>query len=440
MKPKKYKIQPKGNSYDGSSEYIEKQNHSIIIIIAIGLIGITIGLIIYRSLRSKTCNNIEKLILTNAENYAEKNNLLPEIEGESITINIDDIFKNETLKPSLKEQTCSGTIKFTKYKEEYIKTFDITNCNYCSTNTRYQKWSKETNKKPSSKYLIDVIPYYNYYEISSYRSAWSNWIPEDELGEIDENYFVALPKDKNQLPNIPEEANITDYEKDDETWYSYRDKKWKYYQDKGGNYSDFFSEQPNGYSKKDTSTEISTEWTEWSLDYPEKKSYRTIGTTTGYRWYYEKKGKKIYWNSGNYTPEQPDKKYDKKEEVTTTMYRYKDKKWRWYNGEKRSYTGYVSVPSSSAYNKCDEGLLIYTDWSIYTDKNRLDNTNSWYREQKEKTYSRFRTLYTMKSFLKLDKYVDKQEFEKTLNDNIPNLVKQENFQIDIHYKFKYRKK
>ncbi len=440
MNLKKYKKRPKGNSYDGSSEYIEKQNHSIIIIIVIGLISLAIGLIIYQSNKGKTCNNIEKLILTRAEKYAEKNNLLPKIEGDSITLNIDEIFKDETKKPTIKEQTCSGTIKITKYKKEYIKTFDITNCNYCSTNNRYQKWSKETDKLPSKKYLIDVIPYYNYYELANYRSAWSNWIPEDELGEIDKDYFVALPKDKTKLPTIPEEATIIEYEKDDQTWYSYRDKKWKYYQDKGGNYSDFSSEQPDGYSKKDTSTEISTEWTEWSPDYPEKKSYRTIDTTTGYRWYYEKGKKKIYWNSGSYTPEQPDKKYDKKEETTISLHRYKDKKWRWYNGEKRNYTGYVSVPSSSTYNKRDEELLIYTEWSSYSDKNHLDDTNTWYREQKEKTYSRFRIPYSMKSFLKLDKYVNKQEFETTLNDSMENLTNLENIQVDIKYKFKYRKK
>lgn len=190
MKIGKLKIQPKGNSYDGTTEYVEKKNHTLIIVAIFLIIVIVIGLIVYYVSRSNKCNNIENMILNQTLTYAENNDLLPTVEGESITLNIDDVFLEETLKPMLEEKICSGTVKITKYKDEYIKTYDITNCNYCSTDKRYKKWSKEVNKKPSNRYVIDVIPYYNYYEISYYHSAWSNWIPEEEVGEVDEKYKV----------------------------------------------------------------------------------------------------------------------------------------------------------------------------------------------------------------------------------------------------------
>ena len=46
----------------------------------------------------------------------------------------------------------------------------------------------------------------------------------------------------------------------------------------------------------------------------------------------------------------------------------------------------------------------------------------------------------MKSFLKLDSYVTRDEFEQLLQDTIPELNKRTDIEIDITYKFKYRKK
>jgi len=308
MKLKNFKIQPKGNSYDGSNEYVEKKDHSIIIIATFIILVIIIAIIIFKVSRSNTCNDVEKMILDQAHLYATNNNLLPTVEGESITLNVDDVFSEETLKPMLEEKICGGSVKITKYKDEYIKTYDITNCGYCSTEERYKNWSNEVDKKPSSKYLVDVIPYYNYYDVSYYHSSWSSWISEDDIGELDEKYHVALPLKETSIPKIPAEANIIEYEKEDATWYSYRDKKWKYYKDNGGTYSGLSSEQPDGFANKDTSTLMLTEWSPWSLDYPELKDYRTISTTTGYRWYYLDGTEKVYWNSGIYTPTQPDEK------------------------------------------------------------------------------------------------------------------------------------
>ena len=440
MIKKRTKFQPKGNSYDGSTEYTEKKNHSLIVIGIILLIILITAFIFFKLSKEKKCKNVEKLILNQAESYAKNKKLLPTIEGDSITIDIDDIFKDETLKPIIKESTCSGTIKFTKYKDEYIKTYDITNCDYCSTENRYKNWSNETNKRPSKKTLTDVIPYYNYYELNFYHSAWSNWISEDEIGKTDETYQIALPLKQEIIPKIPVEGKIIKYEKEDAIWYSYRDKQWRYYKDNGGTYSNLSSEQPAGFANKDSSTEMKTAWTEWSLDYPEKKSYRTISSSTGYRWYYLDENEKVYWNSGAYTPEQPSKEYDKKEKETVTMYRYQDKMWKWYNGNKRFYTGFVSVSNAPGYTNRDDDLFIYGNYSSYSDQNNLNDSNSWYREQKMKTYSRYRISYSMRSFLKFDTYVSKEEFEKALNMTTSEIAKREDIEIDIQYKFKYRKK
>lgn len=440
MKLKNFKLIPKGNSYDGSTEYIEKKDHSIIIIATFIILVIIVAIVIFKVSRSNTCNDVEKLILDQVELYASNNNLLPTVEGESITLNIDDVFMEETLKPMLEEKICSGSVKITKYKDEYIKTYDITNCGYCSTEERYKNWSNEIDKKPSSKYLVDVIPYYNYYDVSYYNSSWSKWISEDDIGELDEKYHVALPLKETSIPTIPSEANIIEYEKEDATWYSYRDKKWKYYRDNGGTYSGLSSEQPDGFANKDTSTQMLTEWSEWSLDYPEQKSYRTISTTTGYRWYYLEGTEKVYWNSGIYTPAQPDEKYNKKEKETVKMYRYQDKMWKWYNGKKRAYSNFSSTAPNSTYSQRDTDLFQYSNWSSYSSENKINSSNSWYREQQTKTYSKYRIAYTMKSFLKLNNYVSKTEFEKELQGTVPELVERTDIQIDIQYKFKYRKK
>lgn len=439
MKLGKLKIQPKGNSYDGSTEYVEKKNHTLIIIAIFIILIIVISLIVYNVSRSSKCNNIEKMILEQSMLYAENNDLLPTVEGESVTLNIDDVFLEETLKPTLEEKICSGTVKITKYKEEYIKTYDITNCNYCTTDERYKKWSKEVSKKPSNRYVIDVIPYYNYYEISYYHSAWSSWIPEEEIGEVNETYQVALPLKESVLPKISSEANIIEYEKDDATWYSYRDKKWRYYRDNGGSYSELSSEQPAGFANKDTSTQMLTAWTEWSLDYPEKKDYRTINSKNGYRWYYLDGNEKVYWNSGAYYPTQPSEEFNKKEKEYVKMYRYQDKMWKWYNGKKRSYSGFMSSPTNS-YKLRDNDIFEYSNWSRYSAENKIDSSNSSYREQQTKTYSRYRISYSMKSFLKLDSYVGKTEFERILQGTVPELITRTDISVDIDYKFIYRKK
>lgn len=121
------------------------------------------------------------------------------------------------------------------------------------------------------------------------------------------------------------------------------------------------------------------------------------------------------------------------------MYRYQDKMWRWYNGKKRSYSGFMSSPTTS-YKLRDNDIFEYSNWSKYSAESKVDNSNSSYREQQTKTYSRYRISYSMKSFLKLDNYVGKTEFERTLQGTVPELINRTDIIVDIDYKFIYRKK
>lgn len=430
-------IQPKGNSYDGSNQYKEKQNHTLTILGIIILISGIIGIIYYLNTRFKICTATETLILTRASEYVKEKNLLPKIEGESISITVEELFTNHA-RPMVDENTCSGTITYTNYKGNHIMHYDITNCGKCTTQKRFPNWSKEQNKFPEDKKNIQVIPYYNYYEVSVYNSEWSKWIESAKITEKNKKFNITLPKEQ-LLPRIPEEGVILRYEKEEQTYYSYRDKKYRFYKDNGGTYSDYSKEQPAGYSKCDYQTVKESDWTDWSLDYPEKKNYRTIESTTGYRWYYLKNDKKIYWNSGTYTPKQPNQKYNKKESKTVQMYRYRDKSWRWYNGEKREYSSLMVEPKYN-YTIKDTGYSEYTNWSNFSPSSKIDNTNKAYREEKKDIYTRFRKVYQMKTFLRLNTYISKQDFEEKMKQPVPELMKNENLLIDIRYKFKYRTK
>ena len=73
------------------------------------------------------------------------------------------------------------------------------------------------------------------------------------------------------------DASIINIESDSTYYYRYRDRTWKWY-DIEGDYSEFSSEQPAGYANKDENSSRYTEWTEYSLNYPAEKDYRTIRT------------------------------------------------------------------------------------------------------------------------------------------------------------------
>ena len=325
---------------------------------------ILIAFIIYTSVINNKCNKIYNNIESAAKEYFEDNNLLPTIEGENETLSIKKLYNEDYLSLlSTDNLTCGGSIKVTRYKKEYIYTLDVNSCDVCSVSSRYKGWSSEVGYKPKAA-IVDVIPYYNYYERQVNVTKWSSYIEPEKLQEKNSKYGFQLPIDENMLPEIPEEGNVVEIEKQDKVQFRYFDKLWKWY-DIVGDYSSYSSEQPAGFTMKDERSEINSKWSKYSLDHPEEKPYRSIQSTTGYIFYYEKDGEKIYANHKQYTAsEDVDRnKYNKREEQTATMYKYRDKKWRWYNGQKRKYSGYSSS-QPKGYSYRDEDTVIQNNYII----------------------------------------------------------------------------
>ena len=395
---------------------------------------IIIGLTIYKVVINNKCNKIYSTIKKSSLVYIKDQGEVPSIEGESTIVYINDLYSEQYLNSSLTNNLiCSGTVKITKYKDEYIYTLDVKNCNKCSVDTKYKNWSSLQNIYPKNKAIVDVIPYYNYYDRELNTTKWSKYYDDEELLDEVSEYGIKLPIEENTLPEIPKEATLTNIENSTTYYYRYRDRIWKWY-DIEGNYSDFSSERPDGFAEKDEYSERQTEWTEYSLDYPQEKSYRDIDQTTGYKFYYiNKKGEKIYYNSGKYTPkdEVNTEKYNKYDEETAQLYRYRDKQWRWYNGQKRKYTAYSSKPSNYAQlkDKETEKLGNPTSWS---EKRNTDETTTEYRIEEKK-------LYEILSLLVLNKPLEKDKFEEKEKTSILEFSSREDKKIDVTYKFRYKK-
>ena len=335
---------------------------------------------------------------------------------------------------------CSGSVKITKYKEDYVYTIDVRNCGKCSVNLKYGSWSAEQTSYPKGKAIVDVVPYYNYYERQVSTTKWSDYFDDEELQDEISEYGIKLPMDLEKLPKIPEDANTVNIESESIYYYRYRDRSWKWY-DIEGDYSGFSSEQPAGFANKDEGSSIYTEWSEYSLDYPAEKDYRTIQQTTGYKYYYlNDAGKKIYYNSGKYSAKEDvnTEKYNKRDEETATLYRYRDKQWRWYNGTKRRYSSYSSdAPRNRPYKDREtETLGNPTSWSA---ESKVDTSNQEYRLEERKIMTRFRVQYETVSLKVLSKPLTRNEFEEKVKMSIPEFASNENYKLEVTYKFKYRK-
>lgn len=411
--------------------------------IVIGIIVvISVGSILIGNKSKSVCYDFETKIKDFAYKYASDNNLLPAIGGLSVTVNLSDLVQNKVINKKdiiVKEDECSGNVKITKYKDEYIKTINLTNCDYCSTDKNYGEYGKELDKYPKGNGIVDIVPYYNYYNKELSNTAWTSWMASKYINEK-EKYGVRLPIKESSWPKVPDDAKNITYDVETATYYSYRDKKWKYYKVNNPSYSGFSSEQPEGYSNKDTSTMKYTDYSEWSTKYPDKKDYRSIQTKVGYRWYYlNKQKKKVYWENGMYNVEQPDDKYTEKDKNSkVTMYRYRDQIWRWYNGEKRVYSSYSST-MPKGYNYIDTELMQYTNWTSYKPTSSLNSDNSNYREEVTDTYYRYRAKYYLYSFLVLDNHLNKEAFENKVGKSLSEIESDDTKQLDIKYKFLYRK-
>lgn len=402
---------------------------------------IIIILIIIAVNQNNSCLKIYNTLKTASLNYAKDSGTVPSLEGESVTIKLNELYDGDYISSTNTNNTlCSGSIKITKYKDDYLYTVDARNCGKCSVNRKYGGWSKEQTTYPSGKAIVDVIPYYNYYKREVNITNWSDYFDEDELQDEISEYGIKLPMDLDKIPEIPAEAEIVNIENETKYNYRYRDRSWKWY-DIEGEYSEFSSEQPDGFANKDEDSSRYTEWSDYSLNYPAEKEYRTIQRTTGYKFYYENsKGEKIYYNSGQYTARADvnTDKYNKTESDTATLYRYRDEQWRWYNGTKRRYSSYSSsAPRNRPYKDRDtETLGNPTSWS---DESKVDATNQEYRLEERKTMTRFRTQYEITSLKVLNIPLTRDKFEEKVKMSIPEFASSEDYKLEVTYKFRYRK-
>lgn len=402
---------------------------------------VIIIIIVVAAFKNNGCLKIYNNLKSASLNYAKDEGTVPNLEGESVTIQLNDMYDDGYINTGKTDnQVCSGDIKITKYKKDYIYTVNARNCGQCSVNVKYGSWSSEQSSYPSGKAIIDVIPYYNYYDREVSTTKWSDYFDDSELQDEISEYGIRLPMDMEDIPKIPTEAKIINIESDSTYYYRYRDRRWKWY-DIQGDYSDFSSEQPAGYANKDENSEIETNWSEYSLNYPAEKDYRTITQTTGYKFYYlNEKGEKIYYNSGKYSAREEvnTDKYDQKDEDTATLYRYKDKQWRWYNGTKRKYSSEKSTaPKNQPYKDRETEVLGNpTNWEPESDVNAA---NQEYRLEERKIMTRFRTQYEMISLKVLKNPLTRKEFEEEVKMSIPEFASNENYKLDVTYKFKYKK-
>ena len=402
---------------------------------------IVIGFIIYTAVINKKCINVYDSIKKASLAYIKDQGDTPVTEGDDTEINIADLYAEQYLNSSSTDNVlCTGTVKITKYKKELVYTLDVRNCNKCSVNTKYGDWSALQINFPRNKAIVDVIPYYNYYDREINTTKWSKYYEDKDISDEVSKYGIRLPIDESLLPKIPKEATETNIEKEETYYYRYRDRSWKWY-DIEGDYSQFSSERPEGYANMDKDSERYTEWTEYSLNYPVEKSYRTIEQVTGYKYYYENKnGKKIYYNSGKYTPESEvnKQKYNKRDEETQELFRYRDKQWRWYNGQKRKYSGYTSKPYQYTPIK-DTETEILGKASSWSEKQYTDENTSEYRVEEKQIRTRYRKQYEILSLLVLKKPLERQAFEKKERMSIMEFDTREDKKLEVTYKFKYRK-
>lgn len=412
------------------------------ILIAVGIIFfiVAIYLIFTNVSRSNYCGKIIDRVTEASLEYAKELNMLPVSEGDYNRIELDTLVNDNRISKeeiTVNKKVATGKIKITKYKKEYIVTVELANCDYCDVSKK--NWSKEQTKKPKSK-IIDVITYYNYAKKSINTTDWTDWFTNDRLDtKVSQEYKIRLPKEESALPRIAKDAEIIAIDQETKEFYRYRDKKWKFYKG-GGDYTDFFSsEQPNGYANSDHNTVTYTEWSKYSLNYPEEKSYRTITSVTGYKWYKKVNGKQVYYGDGQYFVDEdvPDG-YKKDSDQTAPMYRYRDKQWRWYNGEARKYSGYATT-MPKGYTTIDDSLFSYTGYSNWSTTSHLTEANAAYREEQIDTRYRYRIRYNVYSLFVFPKPVTKEKLEKELQQNIDDILKREDIKVEITYKFRQKK-
>ncbi len=438
MKQNRY-VDEKGNPINYGFEG-KKPLLNFFFIFSIIIPLILIGLIIYTVISNNYCHEIYDKIKDASYKYLQDNDDLPENEGDFAQVQMDDLYEYSYI---TEEQTasekCTGTVKITKYENDYIYTLDVNNCDKCSVNKRYKSWGSEVSYYNSSKTIVDVIPYYNIYDRQVGVTEWSDYYDEEELSTTVSEYGVRLPEDTEDMPEEPSGSEIVEVQTEEKTFYRYSDKSWKWY-NIIGDYSDFYSEQPSGYAYKDENTQKYTEYTSYSLNYPEEYDYREIKRARGYKFYYvDDNGNKVYANNGNYTVEDDVDLdvYTEREDEYATMYSYRDKVWRWYNGEQRKYSSYRKTASED-YPYRDDELYSLDSYSSWSEESSLTSENESYRVEESKVMTRYRYVYEILSLKILDEDLTKEDFEEKVNMTLDQIRNNESYKLEVSYKFRYR--
>jgi len=421
-----------------------KDNKKLYIIIGLVCLIIIITVIIFivtnNNAKNSKCNNIESMLKDAGYKYAESKGTLPSIISDPVTYDASELIQNGYISSkdfAINNTTCDGTVKITNIGDSYVETINITNCNFCTTDTKYgTNWSTESDNKPNSG-VYDVVIYYNYTTKTTYHTEWTGLYTPDQL----QDNPVVNYKDT-RLKSIPTDAKNIIIDHEDTTYYRYRDQKWKYYQVQNSNYSALSCTQPSGYATKDTNTYHQTDWTYWSLEAPAELDCIQKESKTGYRWYKVVDGKNVYWNNGAYSPTNPDSEnesYTQDKKDSATVWRYRENQYRWYNGNPRKYSGYQSTPSGSYIYRDDE-LSTYGNWSSWSTTSSLNGSNNYYRTEETQIRTRYRLTYDEYSFNLLDSYLTKADFESKVGKTLADVNNDPGYAVVIQYKYIYRKK
>lgn len=431
-------VDSQGNKVDPNESLKLKMNIGLFIGTILPIILVII--ICYVAIHNIYCNKTYTQIKNVTKEYLMSKHKLPSFEGESETVNVLDLYEKRYLRASeTGNYEISGKVKVTRHKGDYIYTLNLTNCKSCTTSKKYGGWSSEKNYYPTGKAIVDVIPYYNYVERRLGVTDWSRYFDEEELSDtIDPKYKIPIPE-KDELPSVPNDVEIIGLQTEYQTLYKYQDKLWKWY-DINGDYSDFYSEQPNGYDSKDKNTEKYSEWSDFSYNRPEEKEYRTVEKRTAYKYYnIDEKGQKNYYNNGQYAVEVDKTKYPKMEDDSTIMFRYRDKVWRWYNGNQRSYSKASATPIGSKYIYKDEELYTLGNESNWSEKSSLNENNLNYRVETSKQQVRYAVQYIVTSLPIYKSPISRDDFIKKIGMGIPKFAKGSDVKVEVTYKYKYRK-
>lgn len=432
-------VDSQGNPIDYNFE--SKKGMLICILIFEILVPLVIlGFIIYTCSINKNCNDIYSVIKNSASRYLKDNDLFPSVDGETVNVLMGDLYESEFLKSSSTNNTrCDGRVIVTKTGKNYVYTPEIESCGKCSISSRYSNsYSSWLSYYPGGKSLVYVKPFYNYYGRQVNATSWSDWLDRDDLSNKTK-YGVHLPKDMDMMPEVPKEGHIVSVNSEEKYMYRYQDKLWKWY-DIEGDYSDFSSEKVSGYAFRDDYAMVYSAWSEYSQNYPEERSYREIQTVDGRKYYYvDKKGKKVYAGNGDYLA--PDEvntsKYDKYDDDSVKLYRYHDKMWRWYNGERRKYSS-LSGYKPQGYNFRDDETESLGTYSTWSDTSSITPENKDYRVEERKTMVRYAYVYEFLTDPILNNPVDKSTFVKSVKMSVPEFSMDDNYKLSVTYKYRYR--